>query len=929
MKHKTLFVLACAAGMLMSCGGGSSSSSSQASTTQQTSQGGTTSEASAEESAQDFSSVPAISVSEYEPEQSYESSADLHNDEYYDYDSIKVNKPTVDPVSDFAYGADLSAVAEVEANGGVYYNEQGVPEDVFKILARNGVNYCRLRLWNDPYSDKAVDASGKRLSYGGGGNDLSTDIYLAKRAKAAGMKILLDFHYSDHWADPAKFHTPKEWVGEFLEDMPTVLGEYTAGALKAFKNAGVEIDSVQIGNEENTGLAGFRFNEAAEGIGEMVKAGVSAAKSVFPNIKTLVHLTNIKSRKSVMNFLEQMQKSSVPYDIVGLSYYPFWHGEQTNLSWMMEYIKDTYNKPSWIVETSYGFTDDFTEWASNQYGSHLENAGGYLTSWQGQTTAIRDILNTIVSAKDNCGQGIFYWEPAWLPVRGSTWATGVGQYYNEHGSECPAYRNNYKYKKGNVAMYDNVIYICRENLEQAGEFDPTKWEEAYPEVSCRSAWANQGWFSFTGKVLPSAATYKYIKSGEKAALEVPLGIRDSEIEVTANLREGVHLPEKARIVTNFDALRTEEVVWDADELAQITVDGKYIVHGSVNNTYDIVANVIAQTNWVDDYSFENQAEGEQVAVRAPWEATSNIPSGARIEAKSEGNLDGDKYFHWYSATENTWELKQTLKDVNPGDYDLSVRMMAGDLKSDYKVLNMWYQIAGQERVDVSILDYVKGYGSPLAKYMVRPAIEHIILTEAKTDITIGLYCEQGAGAWGHADIWSFSSHQDIEPEQEYVSDGALLDGDFAAQTKYASLSDPWVVGKDDVGLEINDNEAMRKVADVYVHWWAASGGAFEFHQNIKNLVAGNYEFKMTILSADASYYDHFSMYYQVEGEEAVYMDVKSNFTGWNVDAETSTVEVITQVIVPEGKQIRVGFDVLCNNSCWGRMTDIALTQQHA
>ncbi len=915
MKKRILFVLSCAAGMLMACGG---NNPQPATTTGDQTTGGQ-----ATTSKQDYSSVEAISVSEYKPDIPVESgSEELINDEAYEYDSVKVN-PVTNLVNDFAFGADLSAVAEVEAHGGVYYDKDGKPGDVFKILADNGVNYCRLRLWNDPYSDTVKDADGNRLPYGGGSNDLATDIYLAKRAKAAGMKVLLDFHYSDHWADPSKFFVPKEWQDEFLSDMPSLLGEYTAGTLKAFKNAGVTIDSVQIGNEENTGLAGFRFNEAPTGIAAMVKAGVDASRSVFPEIKTMIHLTNIKTKKSCQNFLAAMAEANVDYDIVGLSYYPFWHGEQNNLTWMMEYIKDTYNKPSWVVETSYGFTDEATEWASNQYGSHLENAGGYLTSWQGQTTAIRDIVQTIANAKDHCGQGCFYWEPAWLPVRGSTWATPVGQYYNAHGRDPYNFKASTAYKKGNVVAYNGEIYTAKEDVA-AGEWDASKWEVTYSEFSCRSAWANQGWFSFTGKALPSISTYKLLQDGSKAATEHILGIRENEIEVTVNLREGVKLPSTALTYSDFDALRTAPVAWSQTDLDAIVDDGTFTVNGTVSSgsdTYNIVANVIAQTNWVDDFSFENQPEGEQVAVSAPWEATSNVPGGARIEAKSEGNLDGSKYFHWYSTSENTWELSQTITVTAAGSFDLATRIMAGAMKSDYKVFDIWYELNGGERVSKSILDSVKGYGSPLAKYMVRVAIDGIELTGTSNTLKIGLYCEQQGDAWGHCDVWSFSKHQEQAPVDE--NEGFELTNSIGATIG-------WTYDENSGAMNVVDNSGGDAVGSpstcaTEIHFWSDAAYNFAMHKQLKALEAGNYTFSFLINADKPENFDKFEFYYFVDNSNETIVDLKAkmNPNGW---ASTATLVSVDGINLAKAGDLTIGIRVNGKAGSWGHFTDLLLAK---
>ena len=868
-----------------------------------------------------YASAEALSYSEYVPE-STSIDETVINDEVWDYDSIKVN-PVTNLVNDFAFGADLSAVAEVEANGGVYYGKDGKPGDVFQILAAGGVNYCRLRIWNDPYSSTMKDANGNGLPYGGGTNDLATDIYLAKRAQAAGMKILLDFHYSDSWADPAKFFSPKAWRYNVMTQIPELLGDYTAGTLRAFKDAGVTIDAVQIGNEENTGLAGYRFIEASEGIAQMVKAGVEASKGVFPNIKTLIHLTNIKTRKSCQNFMKAMADGGVDYDIVGLSYYPFWHGAKSNLTWMMEYIKDTYNKPSWVVETSYGFTDEDAVYASNQYGSHLENAGGYLTSWQGQTTAIRDIVQTIANAKENCGQGCFYWEPAWLPVEGSTWATPSGQYYNEHGVDPYNYKQSASYKAGAIVAYNGEIYTAKEAMDP-GPWDESKWTLTYDAKSCRSAWANQGWFSYSGKALPSIDTYKLIKDGSKAATETIQGIRESEIEVTINLKEGKNLPTTALVTSDFAALREAPVTWTQSDIDAITRDGNYIVNGVVTSgeyTYPIVAKVIAQTNWVSDYSFEEQAEGEQVAVREPWEVTSNVASGARIEAKSEGNLDGNKYFHWYSASENTWELSQTVTGVPSGTYDLAARMMAGDMKSNYKIFDLWYELNDGPRVTQSVLNSVLGYGSPLSKYMVRIAIENIVLTGENNKIKIGLYCEQGASAWGHCDVWSFSEHVEGGESVETMDTGWELASSIGAAS-------PWILDSNSGAMAVVDNSGGDAVGSPStcskeVHYYSGSEFDFAFHKDYASLEAGTYTLGFYMQTVAANH-DKFEIYYKVgDGEEVVIDALAQNLipAAW---ASSAPYVTISGINVASAGKVTLGFRVEGKAGCWGHFTDLSL-----
>jgi len=881
MKKKLLFALPLAL-LVASCG--EAQSSSPAKSSAQSSSG---------HSGEDISYVP------FDPGiSSHELS---HNDEPHDYDAIKVNTPKNALAEDFAFGADLSIVAEVEKNGGVYYNENGEEEDVFSILARNGVNYCRLRLWNDPYSKDG-------LPYGGGTNDLPTDIYLAKRAKAAGMKILLDYHYSDSWADPAKYHSPKAWADTaYSGNIARYLGDYTYWTLKAFKDAGITLDAVQIGNESNNGLAGFDTISALDIIARMVHAGVDSAKEVFPNINTLVHLTNVKSPASIWQFLDAMKEEGVGYDTVGLSYYPYWHGTLDNLQFVMDEIHDKYDKPSWIVETSYGNTDETNENCSNTYhSSNHETPGGYLTSVQGQTTQMADLISTISEVKEGYGRGVFYWEPAWLPVKGSTWASKAGQYYNDHGVDGTA--------------------------EQIA---------TYSDKSCLPAWCNQGWFSYTGKALPSVSVYKHILDADKEAEEHIVGSRAESVSVNVNLLKGVILPETAQVVTDLDALRAKPVLWNQEQVEAIKTDGDYEVEGKIlssytideqgnyhydeKDTYPYKAKVTAETNFIPDYSFEDQADGEEVPVSGDWSVETKVANAARIEAKSEGNLDGEKYFHWFSDSDNEFTLSSKIDVKVPDDYDLSTFVMAGDLPSDYEVFELWYQLGEGEIVSLDILEQVVlGWGAPLERFMTRVSAEHIRV-DAPTTLTFGLHVKAKGSAWGHNDLWSFSRHK--EGPAEYVADGALEDGDLKLQTVGSPLTTPWIVDKA-TGMKIADNEELGgKKADKYIGWWASSSFAFGFHQNIKNLEAGTYKFSFIIISDVAANYDSFEFAYSyvAGGEEKVtVVPLNDYLTGWPADGQGTVVEL--DVVVPADVVLTLGFSCSAKAGAWGRFTDFSLTK---
>ena len=149
---------------------------------------------------------------------------------------------------DFIRGMDASAVLSIEKSGAKYYGYDGKEQDVFKTLAESGVNYIRLRVWNDPY-----DADGN--GYGGGNNDVATAVELGKRATEYGMKVSIDFHYSDFWADPKRQHAPKAWQGMTADEKADALYTFTRDSLKEILDAGVDVGMVQVGNEINNGMS--------------------------------------------------------------------------------------------------------------------------------------------------------------------------------------------------------------------------------------------------------------------------------------------------------------------------------------------------------------------------------------------------------------------------------------------------------------------------------------------------------------------------------------------------------------------------------------------------------------------------------------------------------------------------------------------------
>lgn len=331
-------------------------------------------------------------------------------------------------------GFDVSSLEEVERHGGIFYRG-GMPCDAFEILQEFGANWIRLRLWNHPFSP-----SGE--TYGGGGCDLPLVLRLARRARKRGMDWLLDFHYSDFWTDPGKQTMPKAWCGLDQRGLEQAVYDYTRFVLSACGQAGVMPKMVQIGNELTNGLLwphGKTPNWDAVAL--LVQAGVRAVRDTDPAILVMLHLDNGGKQELYRIWFDNFAGRGGDWDIIGLSYYPFWHGSMESLADNMHALAGRYGKDLVIAETSMGFTcESYASWEqlSERKGAAAtckvaENVDFPMTP-EGQSEFTRSLLDVIHHVPQDKGLGFFWWEPGWIPVPGSGWSTKAGwEYVGESG----------------------------------------------------------------------------------------------------------------------------------------------------------------------------------------------------------------------------------------------------------------------------------------------------------------------------------------------------------------------------------------------------------------------------------------------------------------------------------------------------------------
>ncbi|MBR6256775.1 MAG: glycosyl hydrolase 53 family protein [Lachnospiraceae bacterium] len=598
---------------------------------------------------------------------------------------------------DFIRGIDISSVIAEEESGVVYKDEAGNEKDVFEILADAGINYIRVRVWNEPY-----DENGN--GFGGGNCDVEKAGKIGKRAAECGMKLLVDFHYSDFWADPNKQFAPTKWARRDAQEKADLIREFTEESLKSIRKAGADIGMVQIGNEINNGLCGVYDQNT---IMELLKSASAGVRAVDKNIKVAVHYTALDDPEGTIRRADLLSTSGVDYDIFGVSYYPYWHGTMENMNSLLKQIKQTYGKDTCILETAYLWTGEDGDVFGNSVAGE-DAIEGYPASVQGQAKCIRDIA---AYAADAGALGIFYWEGAWVPV---------GNDYDSNKSKWE------QYGSGWASSY-SVFYDPRD----AGVY--------YGGCS----WDNQAMFDFDGKALPSLNVFKWLKYGAKAPLEV-LAYKDVYVE--SGIGDALVMPDAVSVYYNDPAAQEDlQVTWDTSAV-DVNEAGVYEVPGSVANGDSITAKVkIMNINYLENFSFED-------ADASMW-TVNDMGSGdsTDIQTKASDALSGEKAFHFYSTQELNFTIEQTVtKTLSAGTFAAVANFQGGDLGSSPEIV-LYVNVGGQT--------YTSEPATPDGwQHWQRMEIKGIEVADGDS-VTVGVSVKGAAKGWGTIDDIEFYSEK--------------------------------------------------------------------------------------------------------------------------------------------------------------------------
>ena len=601
----------------------------------------------------------------------------------------------VDGISDDFYrGMDASAVLALENSGVKYYNFDGEEQDVFMTLAQAGVNYIRLRVWNDPYEENGN-------GYGGGNNDVATAIALGQRATKYGMKVCIDFHYSDFWADPKKQFVPKAWEGMDIEEKSDALYNFTLESLTQLLDAGVDVGMVQIGNEINNGMSG---ETDVANVRKLLTAGSKAVREAAANsgkeILVAVHYTNIDDMKKLDTLLTGLQVKEIDYDIVGLSFYPYWHGTIEDLKNAIIHIRDTYGKKVYVAENAYCYTAEDGDGSANSVEGTDDLAEGYSASVQGQANEVRDVC---AAASEAGAEGVFYWEGTWIPV-------GPADADNSNLWE--------KYGSGWASSY-------------ASGYDPKDAGQYYGGCS----WDNQAMFDFTGHPLASLNVFKYLKYGATAPLAV-----DSipAVTVACNIGTDPELPDTVSVIYNDRSEAQVPVIWNTDDVAAIDTEngGNFTVSGTLEDGTEVTAAVtVERINYVQNPSFED-ADTSMWTVNYSGETD---PTDYQVKAADAHS--GEVAFHfWSGSADMDFSIEQSFTDLEPGTYELSAFSQGGDLSDDAS-MELYALVDGRELTAPFKLTTYADWQNP--------AIPEIKVTDGS--LTIGVRYKCNVNSWGTLD----------------------------------------------------------------------------------------------------------------------------------------------------------------------------------
>lgn len=690
--------------------------------------------------------------------------------------SAQINVKQVVLPENFALGADLSSYISLRESGVEFKDENGRPlsdSEFFKYLYDGGTNWVRIRVWNDPY-----DARGN--GYGGGNNDLEKAKKIGKLASDAGMKVLIDFHYSDFWADPNKQKAPKAWATMDLETKAKALYDFTYNSLVELRNAGVNVRMVQVGNETNNGIGGeTELGTGSDGMGRLFAEGAKAVRAFDESCLVAVHFTD--AHKGFTTIAENLkaaeEKYGFTYDVFASSFYPFGHGDTANLKRVLTEVAKNYGKLVMAAETSWPTTlidGDGLGYVSQPVIPDRYKSQDYGISVQGQADEMRDLVDKVnqINSEEGCDGkaiGVFYWEPAW-----------ISPYYikNEDGSD-----NMELYKKNQV-LWEK--YGSGWASSYAVEYDPDDAGVWYGG----SAMDHSSWFDFDGTALPTARIYSLIRSGATAggkkiaSVQSELSVKHTQGDVLN--WDAVSMKPTARY--NDGTIEKLSVTWNRAEKenADPNKAGVYVVHGTAvgdGREYKVTLTLTVMKKSADNLLTNPDFENNQTA---PWKIEQNGEGGADIKTSGEDTHNESGYgLHFWNSNSLDFTVSQTVTP-GAGTYCFGGFIQGGGADNEADVQYAYVKRIRKDEAGQIIDNETKTYKKEFSlngwlKWS-NPEIVDIVAEEGD-ELEVGVIIKAKAGAWGTIDDLYLYGSYDVSVRK------GIARGTVTANTERADSGD--------------------------------------------------------------------------------------------------------------------------------------------
>lgn len=772
--------------------------------------------------------------------------------------------------NEFIKGMDLSSLEAILDSGAVFYDEYGNPiQDVLSYLSQQKqVNYVRLRVWNDPTT--SFDA-------GDYCNPQHT-IEMAKRIKAAGMKLLIDFHYSDSWADPASQTKPAAWQNLSYPDLVRAVHDFTAGFLNDLNAVGAYPDMVQIGNEISGGMLwpdGYIDNTAQ--LAELLNSAIRAVRETTPQgryTKIMIHLAEGGDQDRFRYFFDGITANGVTdFDVIGMSYYAYWHGSLQQLKDNMNNVVARYGKEVVVAETSYPFTYYDADSTENQIGKKDTDLAGLPASVANQRLMTEMTFNTVATVNNGKGLGVFYWEPLWIPV------PGVGV------------------TKGEGNEWDNQIL-----------FDAN--HRALDSINA---------FTFNASTA-AANNNKHVIVYSPDSMIV-------QVDTCSNLTQV--LPSTVDVLRYNGTIEKLPVTWNGASSVNPSVVGDYTFTGTVYNTNPLggvtlatpTIQVSVQRNLIKNPSFEDCDNPYDWKINVIRGDAGKITNGVDSYAYS-----GTGSFHYWDDNDFCVELTQSV-DVIPGHtYDFSAWAQGtwDNINYDQSYFFVRYTKADGTEATLGTVELLNANYSWWNQF----EIKGIRIPQGVTKVTVGGRVTGRANGYGTWDDFRFvdTDKNAVVPECNYVRNAGFEDEATSDGSTYPSMNG-WEI-------EVKNGWPDRAWANEEQNHTAGGKYAFNYYdpavfdlglsQTITGLPNGYYTFRMHSYGSN----DAKSVVVYITSGGTVYSVRVQDTDRWSSSENRPIWEQVTLENIPVSDgEVLIWIDIDGVAGSWGYLDDASFVRQ--